>query len=192
MPALIASLIELLVLFLLIKGSYNFIRALILRARFCRHLHATSQRFGYSLVKSRAFLASFFRAGTRPDLILCTDDAKYLICFVTCQARKRFYHFIDADRYIRSMKLFISLPMAKKADEIRLFAQLKKAPHLDAALLEQDDAKKVVPVLLFNPAPVEISYLNEQRTKSPIVGNGAQLYHWYAYDSSAFFHTLQR
>ena len=192
MVRLISGIVEILLLAWLVKSIYNLIRALVLRSAFLKQLKKSCSVLGYHITRSNCFFSSFFGwLRKAPDLVIENSERRYLIVFITCQARKRFYYFINDRYYIRSMKLYTWLPMAKKVTASSIFKTIKPVPQMDEAFLGGDD-KNEHQILLFNPSPVQISHLDENGTRKMIDGNGSFIYKWTIYDATTFLNYLNR
>ena len=189
MVRLISSIVEILFIAFILKSVFNFVRAILLRCSFFKKLKSVCSASGYSISRKNRFWRAFFGMSRKaPDLVIENAEQKYCISFITCQARKRFYYFINEQYYVRGMKLYTWLPMAKKTTTSTLFKVLKKLPVMTDEFLTDD--KKVQHILLFNPAPIQIAHLHETRTYQTIDGNGSTVYNWIIYDAPTFFNQL--
>lgn len=192
MLTIVAILFTVVIFLLLVKGGYNFLRAIILRGKFLHKLEKTCLYKQYRIQKVRPFLASFFRRSDAPDLILTIGDTEYLIRFITCQARKRFYYFITQEYYVRSLRLFTHLPTAVRLDSAHYFAQRKHVPPLNECFLNDDTAMRKQLVFLLNPIPAELYYMDRIRKCRMPAENGVQLENYFIYSATGFLDLLLR
>ena len=177
---IIFLLIELLIVVLLAVNIYSFFRAVFIRSSFLKKLRVLSREKGYSLRAERKGFASFFKKSSLPDLILKAGDTEYLIRFITCFKRKRFYHFANSEYFAYFSRIFFALPLASKEEDLKGNERFSRIPPLrEEYLKEEADVKKQV-VLLFNPSPVEITY------GSKVVSNGDKIEDCIIYSGKGF------
>ncbi len=179
---MIVIVIQLVFAAVVLKTLYNIIRAAFLRFSFYQKLKKTADLKGWHLKKNRLLFSSFIKVGKRCDLILKTNRETHYISFITSLARKRFLYFINSDEYIRYAKLAYVLPFAKRVSSMRFLETLHKTPKAEC----HEGAK---PILLFNPAPLEIAYLSNE--KQEIVTNGSTLFSFTAYDAKTYLTFLK-
>ena len=163
----------------------SVLRAIIKRTRFLIRIAGICGKHGYTLRSPRPALASFFRASSKPDLIIHTPACDYHLRFITCIRRKKFYHFISENAYATHFRLGIMLPMAKETSTTALFARYHELPAFDSA----SDGKPVQSILLFNPLPVEITRFDEKSGTEPAT-NGVKIGRFTVYDASRFTELL--
>lgn len=169
-----------------VKGIYNWLHAIILRIALYSKLHKVCKKRGYEIEKPRFIFASFFLYSSKPDIIIRSDSTEYLIRIITCRARKRIYHFVNHEWFVRLYRLYILLPFLM--EDIALFKRAKHLPLLDEKYIQERGRKKLV-VLLFNPSPLEITYTT--RTNRREIGtNGTNFDGWVIYNGKAFAQAL--
>ena len=120
-------LLYVLFFFCIIKTLYNWIKALILRASFKRKLTKISSKRNYKIKIVGGFWKSLFKYTSKPDIILKTNSQTYMVRFVTCRARKRFYHFVTPEYYAKYMKLFFTMIEGKPMVVLILTKKSKKS-----------------------------------------------------------------
>lgn len=165
---------------LILKGAYNWVRAIFLRLSFLIGLGRICRENGFELKKPRAAFASFFRYSPKPDIIVKTGDAEYLIRLITCRARKRIYHFADHEWFVRALRLMLLL-MSAPGESLTLFRKLKRLPPLDEKYLTPDS--KVI--LLFNPSPIVITFTTHSNRRE-IGADSADFDGWLIYSANGF------
>ncbi len=89
----------------IVKGLYNWIHAIILRLAMVQSIKKICKKRGFTLVKTRPIFASLFRFSPKPDMIVKTGGADYVLRVVTCRARKRIYHFVSHEWFVWVFKL---------------------------------------------------------------------------------------
>ena len=175
------------------KAIYNWIHALILRAVLYLKLLIICKRRGFKMKTPRFFFSSFFLMSKKPDILIKTGDTNYLIRIITCRARKRAYHFVNHEWFVRVFRLYMLLPFMN-AEEMAPFKHAFRLPPLDEKYLSQgaenEDAKPQV-VLLFNPSPLEITFTSCSNRRE-IGTNGSSFDGWLIYNGKAFAELLKR
>lgn len=168
------------------KGIYNIFRALSMRAALYIRLNKICKAKGFKIQKMRHFLAPFFRYSNKPDITLSTPDTDYLLRIITCRARKRTYHFVNHEWYVRAFKLYLLVPFMS-SESLVLSKHAGHLPPLDEKFLHPDGRKKQV-VLLFNPSPTDITFNSSNRRE--IGSNGTDFDGWLIYNGKAFAQLL--
>lgn len=186
MSAVIAYIIEIILLLWIAKIIFNFIRAIVLCVRFYVKFEKLCAEKGYIITKNRNLFASFFCVSKKADFILCAGSTRYSVRLLTCFAHKRAYHFINESCYIRFARFGYILPMSRNINKIRFFESIKKMPLLAR---EQSDVPKQI--LLLNPSPAEVFQLEGNRMKKSLVRDGAEMYGWNVYSAKGFLDLLE-
>ena len=179
-------IIEALIVVYIITSVYSFVRAVIIRSSFLKKLRSIVSEKGYTLKSERKAFASFFKSASAPDLILETKETKYLIRFITCYKRKRFYHFANEQYYAFYSKLFFALPLAKQEESLRGQEKFRYLPPLDQKYIDEKAEEKPQNVFLFSPAPVEITHLGK------ILSNGDKIENHLIFSGKGFLEYLSR
>ena len=140
--------------------------------------------------KRRSFFASFFRFSDTPDIIITTAHEKYLLRFFGCLSKKRFYYFVSSEYFIRSLQIFTLLPMALKFDSPHFFACRKRMCPFKEEYLKDEPSKQTQLIILINPTPSSIYYLNKNNQGRSSAVNGAKIGNWAIYNGSGFLDGL--
>ena len=180
-------LLYVLFFFCLVKTIYNWIRAFILRASFKRKLTKLCSEHCYDIKTVGGFWRSLFRYTSKPDIILKTPHTKYIIRFVTCRARKRFYHFVTPQFYAKYMKLYFAMFGASKELGFRMFETSGYIPELDESYTKKSDNVQLI--LLFNPSPLVINCTSNGKKEE--AGNGSQFSNYTIYNANGFINLLK-
>ena len=176
-------IIFLLALFVL-KAIYNILRAVILRIALYSRLSGICKKRGYELEKPRAIFASFFGYSKKPDIIIRTGETDYLVRIITCRARKRHYHFVSHEWFVRVFRYYILSLAFHSGTPLTLFKTAKYLPPLNEKYLAPDGKNKRV-ILLFNPSPLEITFTSKSNRRE-IGSNGTDFDGWTIYNGKAF------
>lgn len=183
------NLIEILIAAWVLLCIFNFIRSVFIRASFLLKLKKQCNQLEYTFTRRRRFFSGLlFRKGT-PDLIVSTKDTEYLVRFVTCFARKRFYYFVSPYFFVRYVVLHFAPRGANKELPLRLFEMDGHLPAFSEEPTEECSALKRQKVMLFNPSPVEISYA-AGKEGIQIAGNGSVYEDWVIYSGGGFLSVI--
>ena len=188
MLTVISLLGSILVVFCVIKGIYNFAKTFILRFSFTRKLNKLCAEKKYKISYPRSPYASIFKCSSAPDIALKTPEKEYLIRLFTCRQRKRIFFFINANTYIKVFRVFFALPGSRRHDPFDIIKTLGQLPDPDSSFTKPTSLEKVR-VLLFNPAPAEINYIDENNNKL-IAGNGSVIHGWTVYSAEGIINAL--
>ena len=175
------------VLFVL-KGIYNWVRAIILRFMLYAKLGRISRENGYTIETPRFILASFFKLSAKPDVIIRTSDTEYIVRIITCRARKRIYHFANHEWFVRAFRYYILSLAFHSGEPLTVTKICKYLPPLGEEYISCGELRRQV-VLLFNPSPLEITYTT--RTNQREIGtNGSDFDGWMIYNAKGFTNAL--
>lgn len=176
-------LMFLLALFI-IKWIYNCLRAIVLRIILYIKLAKVCKNKGYIMEKTRFILASFFKYSPKPDIIIRANDIDYIVRVITCRARKRIYHFVNHEWFVRVFRYYILTLAFHSGTPVTLSKSCKHLPPIDEKYLQHDGRKKQV-VLLFNPSPLDITFTTRANRRE-IGTNGADFDGWVIYNAREF------
>ena len=124
-------------------------------------------------------LSSFFKLSKKPDLSVELKDKIYLIRFINGKSRFKHLHFASEEFFVTYSKpLFTLTGFFHTRGRYRITENtgysttsrrsVKILPKLEIPKevtdLCENECKKAVPVLIFSPAPREISYVAEKKT----------------------------
>ena len=188
MTSVFVFLLMILAVFCIAKRIYNFIRAAALRFVFKYKLRTICNEKKYKIKFLRNPILSFFKISSIPDVTVKTNEAEYLLRFITCRNRKRIWYFINDKIYVRVFRVFFATPGAPRHAPIDLSKKLGHIPPIDKKYADPR-TKNMIPVLLFNPSPVEINYLDEENQKL-VAGNGSVIHGQTVYNANGFLNIL--
>lgn len=160
----------------------RLIRVIIMRISFIRKLRSICNKKRYQIKIHRFPLASVFYKSKKIDLSIIAPDMTYHVKLVASFSSKKVYHFVDKNNYVTYMKTFFMLPMARKVSENIGFVSFHRMPDIEKPYRQAANAKYI---LLFNPLPNEITYVDENGRRE-IAGNGTKLQNVYIYNGKGF------
>lgn len=161
---------------------YNTVRVLILRIKFYKDLQKRCDKNCVGIRKARTFLSTFFTHSSKPDLVVETSDTEYSVRFITCRSKGRSYHFPSPEFYVSS--LYSTHVMSGMG--LHSLASFRHLPRMK----EIPSEKKIVQVLLFNPSPREITYVDQDKAQKVLAANGAQYEGILFYNAQGFLDLL--
>lgn len=187
----IGILITVVFFIFLCKCLFNHIRAVVLRVKFYFNLRALCTKNNYKTEYPRNLFASFFKYSSKPDIIIKADGIEYILRFITCKARKRTYFFMTSEHYLKCMKLYFAMPLARASTDVDMLAAYKYIPPVKERYTSDTDGIERRTVFLFNPAPVDITTVNSSGTGRVVVGNGSVIDGCLAYNGNGFINFLK-
>lgn len=198
---ILGKILEILILAYLLKGAYNLIRAAIRRRALTARLMRIGREKGYAVQRVRSGAAALFRTSDRPDLVLDTPESEYRIRFLTCRSRKRFYHFVTPEYYVRYRKLYFAVVGVDKTTGLRLLESFRRLPPYAAEWSvggkdenagyggSEPGAKPIRPVILADPAPLRFTVAGSRPLDAP--GGGKQADGWWFFSGTGFADFLE-
>ena len=208
----------LLQLFILIFGILFFmyvwrnLRVILKRARAVSNFRAVCDKNNIKLEKKSSLYKSLFKDTTEPELVIETDETKYVIKLFNPAVIKNInvtflspseYIVTKANGYILVSKnmywLFITNLFRPKNISSRFFIPvhtmqyetvkgIKSFPKINFE--EKPSEKKTVNVLMFNPVPLNIKYVDKSHTRQLLSGDKFEGYE--IYSSGDFLSRLKR
>lgn len=171
-------LIWIALIYVLLVLVFRVVCAVVKRMRLIASLKHICVEKGWQYRQNRAPLASFFAFSSVPDIEIEAHDTLYCIRLFTCINRHWFLHFPKENVVLytkRYMRLYSRGRGPKIAATVEERVSIKKMRLLPQIKLPET-SKAVERILLFNPAPKEISNVNASRTAAEIRGNGDELF----------------
>lgn len=158
--------------------------------------------------KIRSPLASYFKLSDKPDITVEIGNRIYLIRFLNGKNSRRFMHFASKEYFVTYSKMrfsignFVNL-RGRRATVARAPGFLTTGSHsvkilpkltISDKYLSASDiyGKKLVPVLILNPAPNEISYVTETKTSIKVAFTGDEIYGQKIFTATSFVTYAER
>ena len=167
------------------------------RLRLIARLRALVREYDGTLKFLRSPLLPPRVSSARPDVYVRILDTVYLIRLYSGRGKHHMVHFVSEKFSVRYMKMALRmLASARRPGKGIAYAESGKAFTVSSkvfvsAPMEYDeeligDAKHVERILLFNPAPHAVSYVNDERTGIKLALTGDELYGMKIYTGSSF------
>lgn len=146
-------------------------------------------------------LSSFFKLSKKPDLSVELKDKIYLIRFINGKGRFKHLHFASEEFFVTYSKPIFALSgffhtkgryiITENAGysntsrrSVKILPKLEIPKEVND--LCENEGKKAAPVLIFNPAPREISYVAEKKTSVRYVYFGDKIFDAMLFSPSSF------
>ncbi|MBO7303792.1 MAG: hypothetical protein J6V09_01025 [Clostridia bacterium] len=191
-------------LFLIIAAAvliYKLVFYVIKRCVAIRKILTLKGTCGAAVSFLRFPFTSFFRLSETPDAVVETDDSVYLVRFIDTPSGGKHLHFASESFFVTYTSTHWSLGgllhmrrryravaagshSTSAAQRVRILPQLK-IPEVHSRKKEIY-AKKLVPVLLFNPAPKELSYVTKEKTSIKVAFTGDEVYGQKVFTATTF------
>ena len=149
----------------------------------------------------RFLFLSFFKLGETPDAVIETGDSVYAVRFIDTPGGRKHLHFASDKFFVtytstpwslggllhlrrRYRSATATSHNTSAAQRVRILPTLKISER-DRRTCEIY-GKKYVPVLLFNPAPKELSYVTKEKTSIKVAFTGDEVYGQKVFTASTF------
>lgn len=162
----------------------------------------------------RSPIASLFRTSDTPDLVIEEGKTVYVCRIVSGVSGFRFVHFANSEYYVRytKMRFFIGGRLRIKAQRGQFLQgasvyqnngssattrrSVKILPPLNMPeeykIKSEFDDRKIIPVLIFNPAPCEVTYVTPSKTKIQVAFTGDDFYGYKIFTASTLKNYIER
>lgn len=167
------------------------------RLRLIARLQTLEKEYGGN-VKFLRFPLLPTRVGSpKPDVYVRILDTVYLIRLYSGRGKHHMVHFVSEKFSVRYMKMALRmLASPRRPGKGIAYAESGKAFTVSSRVFVSapmeapeeliGDAKRVEKILLFNPAPHAVSYVNDERTGIKLALVGDELYGMKIYTGSSF------
>ena len=167
------------------------------RLRLIARLQTLEREYGGD-VKFLRFPLLPTRVGSpKPDVYIRMLDTVYLIRLYSGRGKHHMVHFASEKFSVRYMKMALRmLASPRRPGKGIAYAESGKAFTVSSRVFVSvpmeapkeliGDAKRVEKILLFNPAPHAVSYVNDERTGIKLALVGDELYGMKIYTGSSF------
>ena len=188
--------------FLIFIGSaymiFLFAFYLVKRAQAITKLLSLKKDCKAKIIFTRMPFLSYFKLSAKPDVIVEIGSSVYLIRLINGKGGLRFLHFASKEFFVTFSKIRISIGSLLKigarhksvSSQTTSKHSVKILPPLEIpeeyAQKSYFDLRKTVPVLIFTPAPNEITYVTESKNAIKSAYEGDFMYGQMVFTPSAF------
>ena len=197
MTKILEFIITLILLYVLLRA----IRGILLRTLLFVRLHRLSRNTGATLRLHGFPFRSFFALSATPEITLRTDDTVYLIRTYNGGGLGRTVHFASPRFTVRFSRLrTASYKLTRRqGTEVSVThggfgvgAKVRILPDLRVPTEISSSSYKLVPVMIFNPAPGEVSFVTEERTSIDSAYTGDSIYGTLIFTADTFSNYVDR
>ncbi len=195
------NFIEALLLILAVYAVYRIVFYTSKRISAIFTIARLKKECGAKIRYTRPHIASFFRLTKNPDLTVEIFDTVYIVRFINGISRFKYLHFASPEFFITYSKALFTLSgffrlrgryritenagySTTSRRSVKILPKLE-IPKEVTDLCENED-KKAVPVLIFSPAPREISYVAEKKTSVKYAYFGDKMFDAMLFSPSSF------
>lgn len=187
---------------------------LVKRMTLFSKIHSIEKEKIATLKYTRHPLASLFSVSETPDFVVEEGKTVYVCRIISGVSGFRFVHFANPEYYVRftKMRFFLGGRLRIKAQRGQFLQgasvyqsngtstttrrSVKILPPLNIPeqykVKSEFDDRKVVPVLIFNPAPCEVTYVTPSKTKIQVAFTGDDFYGCKIFTASTFKNYVER
>ena len=156
-----------------------------------KKLSSLKESSGAKITRCRCLFASYFKLSEKPDVIVEIGNCVYFVRLLNGRGGRRFMHFASREYFVTYSKMRLSIGnltyfrgrrgMSGAPGFITTGAHsVKILPKLDIPdeYIAQREiyGKILIPVLILNPAPNEVSYVTENKTSIKVAFTGDEIY----------------
>ena len=192
MTEILRFLILVLIAFFVIKGLCFIIK----RCAMLRKIYSLKKECNAKISLHRCPFSPFVCRGEKPDITVEILDTVYGIRLYSGIAPTRFVHFVDGEysvvyKRLRAM-VMPSRSSTRMAKGIALTYSSGGHVNIMGKMTDEVDGKKCQRVLLFSPAPHEVSYVTEEKTTIRLAFTGDTLYGYKVFTTSTLVTYIDR
>ena len=141
---------------------------------------------------------SYFKLSSKPDVTVEIGNRVYLIRFINGKGSLRFLHFASKKYFVTFSRIRISVSgLLRFGGRQRAAVSQNTSRHSVKILPELEipeeyrqasgfDSRQIIPVLIFTPAPNEVTYVTETKTSIKAAFEGDDVYGQLIFTPTAF------
>lgn len=175
-----------LILIYLIYRIYCFIRLVVKRCIAVKQLKKLGNEKNVKIKFTRSVFSTLFGMSSLPDVCAEVGDKIYLMRFYNGRGKKTQAHFANEEySVIYSIMLFQAVFSLRARTRINSMSQVRNVstfrrkvkivPKLEIPAEyrnAEEYGKSVIPVLVFNPTPSEVTYVSDEKTSIKLAFTG--------------------
>ena len=185
------KLSELILLILIAVVIYKFLYALMKRTACVMRINSLRRECGATVKYLRSPYLSFFKSSAKPDVVITVGDTVYLVRFISGIGGFKRLHFASEEFYViyQTARIhaggWIHKRPFRRAQEnhgyrLAYGAKVRIMPPLEIPeeykIRNEYDTREIIPTLLFNPAPCEVSYVTPEKTSIRVAFTGDKVF----------------
>ncbi len=190
--------------FVLIVLAFLWINKVLKRISAYIRIGSLKKMCGARIKIKRLPLLSFFTLSEKPDTVVEIGDNTYLIRYINGIGGMRYVHFANS-RFFVTFSRNILLPKFRMVGRIAnrnpsysltSLRRVKILPELkvpeEYMIRSEFDTRKLIPVLIFSPAPHEVTFVSETKTSIKLAFTGDEFYGMKIFTASSFVRYADR
>ena len=185
------KLSELILLILIAVAAYKLLYAIVKRTTCVMRINSLRRECGATVKYLRSPYLSFFKSSAMPDVAITVGDTVYLVRFISGIGGFKRLHFASKEFYVIYQTARIHAggkvykrPFRRAAEnhgyKLSYGARVRILPPLEIPeeykIRNEYDTREVIPTLLFNPAPCEVSYVTPEKTSIKVAFTGDKVF----------------
>ena len=194
------ELLEFIITVLILWAVFNFIRLIYKRLFLIRKLKSLKDVANAEIRYARSPFLSLFRLHDRPEIVIKIGDVLYLIRMYNGGGIGKVVHFASKEYTVRFSRMSTASYVRGKGGRRALSARRGFAVgsrvipvrKLRTDMMSIADGLRTEEVLIFNPAPGELSYVTEQKNSIRVAFTGDEVYGVKVFTASTFVNYAER
>ena len=185
---------------------FNLILLVVKRARAYSMLKSLTERKNIKLKFTRSLFKGLFKISHVPDVCAEIGDKIYLLRFYNGKGRRYQVHFANEEYSVRFAVLLIRSLFAvggrlfsghsrqpqsttTTSRKVKIVPKLTVPEEYESALIS---GKTAVPIIVFNPAPSNVSYVTDEKTSIKLAFTGDEFRGIKIFTSTSVVNFLER
>lgn len=194
------KLLEFLIIVLLIWLGVNFIAAISKRTALISGIRGLKRSLGAEIEYKRMPYLSLFGLSESPDFTVRVGNVVYIVRTYNGSGIGKVVHFASPEYTVRFSRMRTASYVRGRAKQ-RMFtarrgfaigSKVIYLPPLKTDGLNLPYGAKVVPVLIFNPTPGEVSFVTPEKTSIRVAFTGDDVYGTRIFTASTFVSFVER
>ncbi len=191
-----AEIIKLLIILALVIVVFRAVLFLFKRCIMLAKIHSLKKECNAKICLHTFPFSPFAAKSEKPDITIKIFDTVYAIRLYSGISATRFVHFVD-EKYSVVYKRLRTMIMPTRAQGrvgkgIRLSYSTGGRVNIISDIATSQTKKQVVKILLFSPAPYEVSYVTEERSTVRLAFTGDTLYGYHIFTPSTLCTFIDR
>ena len=169
--------------------TYRLLHDVLKRLSLVRKLKRLEGKIGAKVKILKNPLASLFRISKTPEIAVETEDKVFLMRLISAGGFFKFMHFVNEKYTVSFCRSRVFTGGDSVLGELTTYARkVRIFPDYDASYDSGD--KTVVNVYMFNPTPMAVTYVSEEKTSMGVAMIGAELYGYKVFTGTSFVEHL--
>ena len=193
------KIVELLIVIFLIWLSFTVLSLIWARTRLVGKINRLKVDASAQITYNRLPHISLLRLSRTPDLTVRAGNTLYLVRLYNGGGIDKVVHFASPDFTVKFSRMKTASYTSRSRGGtvfsrlgFSVGARVIPISRLDTSRYEWEKGVKVVPVLIFSPAPGEVSFVTEEKTSIMVAFTGDEIYGTRIFTVSTFVSYVER